>query len=160
MRGCWHLRRKAVESEMSQVFYSRHRTGELCSETKQYKCSIAHRSPPCLVAEDLQPAICVVLCLVTRLCLTLCDTKDCSLPGSSVHGDSPGKNTRDVLLQRIFTTQESNPGLQHCRRILYHLSHQGSPRIQEWVVYPISRGSSQPRDRTGVSCIAGRFFTS
>ena len=34
-----------------------------------------------------------VLCLVTQSCLTLCDPMDCSLPGSSVHGDSPGKNT-------------------------------------------------------------------
>ena len=32
-------------------------------------------------------------------------------------------------------------------------------RILEWVVIPFSRGSSQPRDRTLVSCIAGRFFT-
>ena len=34
-----------------------------------------------------------MLCLVAQLCLTLCDLMDCSLPGSSVHGDSPGKNT-------------------------------------------------------------------
>ena len=34
------------------------------------------------------------------------------------------------------------------------------PRILEWVAFPFSRGSSQPRDRTQVSCIAGRFFTS
>ena len=34
-----------------------------------------------------------VLCLVTRLCLTLFDPMDCSPPGSSVHGDSPGKDT-------------------------------------------------------------------
>ena len=32
-------------------------------------------------------------------------------------------------------------------------------RILEWVAVPFSRGSSQPRDRTQVSCIAGRFFT-
>ena len=54
----------------------------------------------------------------------------CSLLGSSVHGDSPGKNTGVgclVLFQRIFQTQESNSGLPHCRRILYHLSQQGSP---------------------------------
>ena len=36
----------------------------------------------------------------------------------------------------------SNPGLLHCRRILYHLSHKGSPRILEWVAYPFSSGSS------------------
>ena len=33
-------------------------------------------------------------------------------------------------------------------------------RILEWVAYPFSRGSSQPRDQTQVSCIAGGFFTS
>ena len=57
-------------------------------------------------------------------------------------------------------TQGSNPGLPHCWRILYRLNHQGSSRILEWVAYPFSRGSSQPRNRTRVSCIAGRFFTS
>ena len=71
-----------------------------------------------------------VLCLVTQLCPTLCDPTDCSPPGSSVHGDSPGKNTGmgcHDLLQGIFPTQGSNPGLPHCRQILYHLSHQSSP---------------------------------
>ena len=45
--------------------------------------------------------------------------------------NSPGKNTEvgsHSLLQGIFLTQGSNPGLPHCRQILYHLSHQGSPR--------------------------------
>ena len=60
----------------------------------------------------------------------------------------------------VFPTQGSNPGLLHCRWILYCLSHQGSPRILEWVTYPFSRGISQPRNQTGVSCIAGEFFTS
>ena len=48
-----------------------------------------------------------VLCLVTQSCLTLCNPRDCSPPGSSVHGDSPGKNTGagcHALLQRIFPT--------------------------------------------------------
>ena len=60
--------------------------------------------------------------LVTQSCLTLCDTMDCSPPGSSVHG----------ILQA---------------------------RILEWVAISFSRGSSQPRDWTQVSCIAGRRFT-
>ena len=60
----------------------------------------------------------------------------------------------------IFPTQGLNPGLQHCRQILYQLSHQGSPRILEWVAYPFSRWSSGPRNWTGFSCIAGGFFTS
>ena len=63
------------------------------------------------------------------------------------------------LLQGIFPTQGSNPGLPHCRQILYQLSHRGSPRILEWVAYPFSSGSFQPKGRTGVSCIAGGFFT-
>ena len=46
------------------------------------------------------------------------------------------------------------------RWILYQLSHQGSPRILKWVDYPFSRGFLRPRNQTGVSCIAGRFFTS
>ena len=37
--------------------------------------------------------VCVCVCLVAQSCLTLCDPMDCSPPGSSVHGDSPGKNT-------------------------------------------------------------------
>ena len=57
------------------------------------------------------------------------------------------------LLQGIFPIQELNPGLPHCRRILYHLSLQGSPRILEWVAYPSSRGSSRPRNGTGASCM-------
>ena len=56
--------------------------------------------------------------------------------------------------------QGLNPSFPHCRRVLYHLSHQGSPRIPTWVTYPFSNGCSQPRNQTGVSCIAGRFFTS
>ena len=105
---------------------------------------------------------CAVLCLVDQLCPTL-DPMDCSPPGSSVHGDSPGKNIGvgcHALLQGIFPTQRSNPGLPHCRRILHHLSHQESPRILEWVAYPFSEGTSRPRNRTGVSFIAGGFFTS
>ena len=49
------------------------------------------------------------LFLVTQSCLTLCDLMDCSPPGSSVHGDSPGKNTgvgNLSLLQGIFPSQD------------------------------------------------------
>ena len=59
---------------------------------------------------------------IIQSCLILCNSMDCSLPGSSVHG----------ILQA---------------------------RILEWVAILFFRGSSQPRDRTQVSCIAGRFFT-
>ena len=66
--------------------------------------------------------VCVCVCvLFAQLCLTLCDSIDCSLPGSFV-------------------------------RVL-------QARILEWVAITFSRGSSQPRDRTWVSCIVGRCFT-
>ena len=76
--------------------------------------------------------------------------------------NSVGQNTgvsRLSLLQGIFPTQRMNPGLPHCRQILYQLSHRGSPRILEWVAYPFSRGSSPPRNQTGVSWVAGGFFS-
>ena len=71
-----------------------------------------------------------MLCLVAQLCPTLCDPMDCSLPDSSVHGASLGKNTGvgcHALLQGIFPTQGSNPDLLHCRWILYCLSPREAP---------------------------------
>ncbi|MES7760928.1 hypothetical protein U6J64_12300, partial [Cutibacterium acnes] len=87
-----------------------------------------------------------------------------TLQADSLPSEPPGKPKNTgvgslSLLQGIFLTQESNWGLLHCRQILYQLSHKGSPRILEWVAYPFSSGSSQPRNQTGVSCIAGGFFT-
>ena len=76
--------------------------------------------------------------------------------------NSPDQNTGVgslSLLQGTFPSKESNPDLPHCRRALYQLSHKGSPRTLEWVAYPFSSGSTQPRNQTGVSCIAGGFFT-
>ena len=105
------------------------------------------------------------MCLATQTFLILCDTMDYSLPGSIVHGDSPDKITEvevgcHALLQGIFPTQGSNPGLKNCRWILYHLNHKGNPRILERVAYPFSRGTYWPRNRTGISYTAGGFFTS
>ena len=92
-----------------------------------------------------------VLCLVAQSCHTLCDM-DYSPPGSSVHGKSPGKNTEvgcHALLQGIFPTQGLNLGLPHFSWILYHLSHQGSPRILEWVAYPFSVELPDPGIKLG-----------
>ena len=64
--------------------------------------------------------------LVAQSCATLCYPVDCSPPGSSVHGDSPGKNTGVgcyALLQGIFPTQGSNSSLLHCRQVLDRLYH-------------------------------------
>ena len=94
---------------------------------------------------------------IAHLCLTLCDPMD-----HTVHGILQARILEWVAFpfsRGIVPTQGSNPGLLHCGRILYQLSHKRSPRILEWVAYPFSRGSSWPRSRTGVSCIAGRFFT-
>ena len=144
-------------------------------------------------ALNLCSVLCIrAVCLVTRSCPILCNPMDCSSPGSSVHEDSPSKNTgvpcpppgdlpnpgvkcRSPTLQvdslpseppgkpkntavgslsfpqGIFLTQGLILSLLHCRQILDHLSHQGSPRILEWVADPFSRGSSQPR--------TGGFFT-
>ena len=88
-----------------------------------------------------------------------------------------------LLSPGIFQTQGSNMDLRQFLELQVDylpLSHQGSPinhmtvcntvdctvhgilqaRILEWVAFPFSRGSSQPRDRIQVSYIAGRFFTS
>ena len=76
--------------------------------------------------------------------------------------NSPGQNMGVgslSLLQGIFPTQGSNPGLSHCRWILYQVSHTGSPRKLEWVAYPFSSGFSWPRNWTWDSCIVGGFFT-
>ena len=74
------------------------------------------------------------------------ESESCSVLSDSLqpHGlyspwNSPGQNTRVgslSLLQGIFTTQGSNPGLPHCKWIFYQLSNKGSPRILGWVAYP------------------------
>ena len=103
-------------------------------------------------------------------CCSISSSECCSVVSNSLqhHGlyspwNSPGKNTGmscHALLQGIFPTQGSKPGHLHCKWILYCLSHQRSPKTLEWVAYPFSRGSSQPRNQTRVSCTAGEFFTS
>ena len=90
-----------------------------------------------------------------------------SWPTLWLHGlyspwNSLGQNTGVgslSLLQEIFPTQGLNRSLLHGRQILYQLSHKGNPRLLGWVAYHFSSRSSQPRNWTGISCIAGRFFT-
>ena len=77
------------------------------------------------------------VCCLFQPCPTPCDPMDCSPPGSSVHGDSPGKHTGvgcHALLQGIFTTQGSNPGLLcllHWQQILYHWHHLAPRTVRE-----------------------------
>ena len=93
-----------------------------------------------------------------------CSVMSDSLPPHGLYSkwNYPGQNTGVgslSLLQGIFSTQGSNPALPHCRGILYQLSHQGSPRILEWVACPFPSGSFRSGNWTGVFCIAGGFFT-
>ena len=77
--------------------------------------------------------------------------------------DSPGKSTGvgiHSFLLEIFPTQGLNPGFLHCNQILSPMSHQGSPRILEWVACLFSRGPSQPRDWARVSFIADELLSS
>ena len=77
--------------------------------------------------------VCVCACVkVTQLCPTLWSH------GVYSSWTSPGQSTGVgslSLLQGIFPTQGSNPGLPHCRWIFYQLSHKRSPRILVWVAY-------------------------
>ena len=101
--------------------------------------------------------------------LTISESESCSVMLYSLlpHGlyspwNSPGQNIGVgslSILQGIFPTQGSNPGLLHCGWILYQLSHTGNPRIPEWVAYPFSSRSSWPRNWTRVFCIAGVLFS-
>ena len=93
---------------------------------------------------------------VTRSCLTLCDPMD-----YMVHGILQARRLEWVAFP--FSRGSSQPKdwtlLPHCGQILYQLSHKASPRVLEWIAYPSSSGYSWLRNRTRVSCIAGRFFT-
>ena len=87
---------------------------------------------------------CAVQCLVAQSCRILYDPMDYSLPGSSIHGDSPGNHTGvgcHALLQRSSHPKDQTQ-VSHISQILYCLSHQGSPRILEWV--PISSPGDLP----------------
>ena len=67
-----------------------------------------------------------------------------SSPGQIIGVGSPS------LLQGIFPTRESNPGLPQYGWSFYQLSHKGSPRIPEWVAYPPSPGNlPDPRIKLG-----------
>ena len=89
---------------------------------------------------------------------SLCQNTGVGSQNTGVGSQNTGVGS-DSFLHGIFPTQRLNPGLPHCRWILYQMSHKGSLRILEWVAYPFSRGSSWPKNKTEVSCIAGRFFT-
>ena len=85
--------------------------------------------------------VCVCVCLFTHMLShvwLICYPTDHSPPGPSVHGDSPGKNTRvgcHSLLQGLFPTQRSNPGLLHWQVDSLPLHHWSSPTVGIVLVY-------------------------
>ena len=100
---------------------------------------------PLLSTLHSTPSFHFTVCLVSQSCPTLCDPTDCGPPGSSVHGDSPGKNIGvccHAFLQGVFPTQGSNPRLLHCRWILYVWAT--LPLCKHF--QPFSRSQSGPDD--------------
>ena len=65
-------------------------------------------------------------------------------------------------VQKLFSLSEwkSFNRVQLCDPMDYAVQGMLQARILVWVAFPFSSGSSHPRDRTQVSCIAGKFFTS
>ena len=91
----------------------------------------------------------------------------CNHMDSTVHGILQARILEWVTFPFYRSSQPrdwTQGSIPHCKQILYQLCHKGSPRIPKWVAYPFSRRSSWPRNQTGVSCtgvscIAGGFFT-
>ena len=90
---------------------------------------------------------------VAQSCPTLCDPMDNTVRGILQARILEGVAFSFSRAGGFSPTQGSNPGLLHCRWILYQLSHKGSPRILEWVAYPFSL------TWTWASCTANRFLT-
>ena len=126
------------------------------------------------------------VCLVAQSCPTRCNHLDCSMPGSSVHGNSPTRILEWIAMPssrgssqprdqthvfhipgKFFTISESVTHSvmsavfypMNCSPPGYSVHGILQARILEWVAIPFSRVSSQPRNRTLVSCIADRRFT-
>ena len=113
--GCW----RRLWPELTRVFWSSSyrwtRTQAGALQTQDCCCKASRRGVGV-------PSLCCALLSWLLSHVRLCDPMDCSPPGSSVHGDSPGKNTGvgfHALLQGIYPTQGLSPGLLQYRWILY-----------------------------------------
>ena len=86
---------------------------------------------------------------------------DCSLPGSSVHGILQARILESVSIP--FSRGSSQPRIEPMSPTLQADSLPSEPprkpKNMEWIAYPFPRRSSKSRNRTGIFCIAGRFFT-
>ena len=107
-----------------------------------YKMWIFIIIAPCIVCSCMR--IECVLCLVAQSYPNLCDPMDRAAWQATVHGDSPDKNTGvgcHVLLQGIFPTQGSNPGLPHLGEFFIVWATREALRIERY--YGKSMGSSK-----------------
>ena len=79
---------------------------------------------------DTERVFCLCAYVSLLSCPTPCDPMGCSPRGSSVRGilQQEHWSGQPLPLQGIFPRQGSNPGLPHCRQILYQLGHQGGPK--------------------------------
>ena len=108
--------KKTISTEISSNFFLRDRIHLKKEERKKEK----ERGRVLLFPSPFHVKV-----LVAQSCPTLCNPTDNSLPGSSAKGFSRQEywSGSHTLLQGIFPTQGLNPGLPHCRQILYHLSY-------------------------------------
>ena len=125
--------KKGCGENVLAFWFTRFHTIHGCQGTQSYRemhDRILPMFPPQTGQCQASLRACAVLCLVAQSSPTLCDSTDYSPPSSSVHGDSPGKNTRvgcHALLQGICPTQQPNPGLPHCRWIFLPADLPGKP---------------------------------
>ena len=88
---------------------------------------------------------------------------DCNPAVFTIHGNSPGKNTGvgfHVLLQGIFPTQELDPGLPHCRRLLYYVSRQGTAGLPPALKHLFSSTKDSAPARSGYPYTKWRIIVS
>ena len=130
-----------------------------CDQSLHWKLSVA-TSLLCGCHSPVMGRVCSLVVgakvKVTRSCPTLCDHLD-----FTVHGILQARILEWVslsFLQGIFPTQGSNPGLPHCSQILYHLSHR-KPRNTGVGTLSLLQQIFPTQELTGVSCVAGGFFT-
>ena len=86
----------------------------------------------------------------------LCEVTSCSKIFSHCISRSLSKKGK----RKVCEVKVTQSRLTLCHHMEYTVHGILQARIVEWVAFPFSRGSSQPRDQTQVSCIAGGFFTS
>ena len=122
------------------------------------------KSPTQLKRVSTHPCTQHAAVVLAQLYPTLCHPMGWSLLGSSVHGLFQASTLEWVSSSwRSFqcsAAQATQPCPTLCNPMIYTVHGILQARILEWVAFPFSRASSQPRDWTQVSCIAGRFFTS